>query len=227
MRNSEGRVTEVVLDGAGEASAWISCPLAAVPAAGQYLLAWSPADPDAPLAAPLFPARFGSDGFLASSPVPRCWEPGALLELHGPLGRGFQVPAHARRLALAALGESVSRLLPLLDAVLADGGDVALFARCPLPPLPSSVEIHQLAALPEALPWADFLAVDLPLAGLPDLPAILGARHLPCLGQALVLAPMPCAGLAECGACAVPIRQKYKLACTDGPVFHLSDLLGS
>jgi NAD(P)H-flavin reductase len=40
----------------------------------------------------------------------------------------------------------------------------------------------------------------------------------------LILAPMPCAGLAECGACAVPARSGWKLACLDGPVFDLRAL---
>jgi NAD(P)H-flavin reductase len=30
--------------------------------------------------------------------------------------------------------------------------------------------------------------------------------------------------MAECGACAVPSRHGYKLACSDGPVFPLHTL---
>ena len=43
----------------------------------------------------------------------------------------------------------------------------------------------------------------------------------PGAGQALVTLPMPCGGLGECGACAVPIRRGWKLACQDGPVLDV------
>jgi NAD(P)H-flavin reductase len=36
---------------------------------------------------------------------------------------------------------------------------------------------------------------------------------------------MPCGGVADCGACAVETRLGWKLACEDGPVFDLIDLL--
>jgi hypothetical protein len=36
---------------------------------------------------------------------------------------------------------------------------------------------------------------------------------------------MPCAGLAECGVCAVPAADKgYLLACEDGPVFEIETI---
>jgi len=77
--------------------------------------------------------------------------------------------------------------------------------------------------LPDLLAWADFLALDLPLEALADL-----GKHLPdvlpCPAQALIYTPMPCACLARCGACAVPTRRRWKLACEDGPVFDLREL---
>ena len=36
----------------------------------------------------------------------------------------------------------------------------------------------------------------------------------------LVDAPMPCAGMGDCGVCAVKARGGYRLACKDGPVFE-------
>jgi dihydroorotate dehydrogenase electron transfer subunit len=88
-----------------------------------------------------------------------------------------------------------------------------------------------LSALPELLNWADFIAIDLPLATLPDLRSRLGLNagvdrhlHLHCPAQALVLSPMPCGGLAECGVCAVPSPRGWKLACDDGPVFNLHEI---
>jgi dihydroorotate dehydrogenase electron transfer subunit len=42
--------------------------------------------------------------------------------------------------------------------------------------------------------------------------------------KALVMTPIPCGGIAECGACAVPAHRGWKLACRDGPVFNLNEL---
>ena len=149
------------------------------------------------------------------------------MTLRGPLGRGFSWPALLRKLALAALGGTVARLMPLLHAALAQDASVALFASGPLPSLPPAVEVNPLDVLPDAPAWADFLALDLPLHALADLRMVVGAGsgwRTPCPAQALIVTPMPCAGLAECGACAVPARGGWKLACQDGPVFDLHAL---
>ena len=93
--------------------------------------------------------------------------------------------------------------------------------------MPASYEINPLRLLPDALAWADFLALDAPLPRLAELRSLLGLRpdqHLPCLAQVLVETPMPCGGVAECGVCAVPARRGWKLACQDGPVFNLDEL---
>ena len=192
-------------------------------------MAWSPEDPDAPLATPLFAARIEAEGFLAASPVPAIWEPGSAIQLRGPLGRGFTPPGNLRRLALASLGESSSRLQPLLVQALDQGAAVALFTDHALPNLPSAVEANPLEALREALTWADYLALDLSPQAMPGLSQMLGleqaVRALPCPAQALVHLAMACGGLADCGACGVETRAGWKLACSDGPVFELIDLL--
>jgi hypothetical protein len=147
--------------------------------------------------------------------------------LRGPLGHGFQLPGGLRHLALAALDRRTDRLLSLAEAAFALGADVALAADIALPRLPASLELLPLSALPEILPWADLLALDLPLEKLPQLRDSLGLgldTGLPCPAQALVVTPMPCMALAECGVCAVPARRGWKLACQDGPVFDLRDL---
>jgi hypothetical protein len=135
-------------------------------------------------------------------------------------------------MALVGLGDTTARLAPLIPAALGQEAAVALFSDAPLPArLPSSVEAYPLSALSELLNWADFIAIDLPLAALPDLRSRLGLSasmdhnlHLHCPAQALVLAPMPCGGLAECGVCAVPAQHGWKLACSDGPVFNLHEI---
>jgi len=224
MHTSTGRVAEIRLD-QGQGMAWIACPGRAIPAPGQYLLA-TPAK--AILSTPLFCAQPGERGFLAAPPIPADWVPGTWLALRGPLGRGFRLPGEAWHLALVAAGDSITRLLPLAAAALLQDTAVTLFSDAPLPGPPSSLEAYPLSALPELISWADFLAVELSHERLPGLREILGlAAHSfpPCSGQAMILTPMPCGGLAGCEVCAMPTRHGYKLACADGPVFELKDLM--
>lgn len=229
MRIYEGIVREMQWQGGAGRTAWIECPKTAIPAVGRYLMAWSPEDTDAPLATPLFAARIEAMGFQAASPIPRVWEPGTRLQLRGPHGRGFNPPANLRRLALASLDAGIARLQPLMLGALDQGAAVALFTDHALPNLPSAVEVNPLETLEEALTWADYLALDLSPLALPGLGGLLGlereARTLPCPAQALVHLAIPCGGLADCGACGVETRSGWKLACSDGPVFDLINLL--
>lgn len=229
MRTYSGRVTEIRLAPGGFLpEARILCPEGAIPAPGQYLVVRNPQERDAPLSLPVFLAGAAGQGFWAAPPFPTEWSPGTILELSGPLGHGFTIPASIRRLALAALGDTPARLLPLAAQAIAIDCAVTLFTDTPLPALPASMEVYPLAVLPEALSWPDLLAIDLPIEILPDLRSILGlsvAAYLPCLAQALVWTPMPCSGLAQCGACAVrAMRKSYLLACEDGPVIDLRRL---
>jgi hypothetical protein len=231
MRTYSGRVAELQLDLAGRIAARISCPPGAVPAPGQYLLA---TDETSLLGIPLFKAGPAANGFLAAPPLPASWAPGTPLALRGPLGRGFRLPAGLRRLALVVAGDGtsgsgVARLLPLAIQALEENAAVTLFAAAPLPDLPLSVEAYPLEAAGEAMRWADFLAVEIPLEELPGLGTLLGLGpgERPSIpGQALIVAAMPCAGLADCGVCAVLTGgRSWKMACKDGPVFDLKDLL--
>ncbi len=222
-----GRVREVRLSHGGELQALIACPPGAVPPPGRYLSAHAPTEVDAPLGMPLFLAQISQAGFWAAPPFPPTWIPGTELSLRGPLGTGFSLPVEVTRLALAALGDSPNRLLPLaLDALRRDCA-VTLFTETALSDLPHPLEIYPLDALRESLNWPDLLALDLPLERLSDLRELLGllpGNPLPCEAQALIWTAMPCAGIGDCGACAVPSRRGYKLVCTDGPVFRLNTL---
>jgi len=224
MRVHTGEVTEIQLDSAGNLAAWISCPPQAIPAPGQYV---TTIGGDSVLPAPLFLAKRSHNGFLTAPPVAPYWTPGTRLQLRGPLGKGFQIPAYAHRLAFVAMGGTSARLMPLTHQALQDDRSVALFTDAPLPPIPLALEAHPLSALPEFISWADFLAFDLPMQALPRLRETIGLSpqgYLPCQGQALVLAPMPCGALADCGVCALQVRGNWKLACKEGPVFNLNDL---
>lgn len=234
MKTHTGRIAGLVVDEQGRQAAQVTCPAGAVPAPGQVVAACALEDDSlAALATPLFYGGAAEQGFLAlplESKLPATWLPGTPLQLRGPLGRGFRLPGNLRRLALAALGDTAGRLLPLAQRGLALGADVALFADQAPAALPARVELQPLDALIEALDWADFLAIDLPRQALPDLRKVLGrdaeaqTRRLSCPVQVLIVTALPCAGLAACGACALPGRGGWKLACEDGPVFDLYTL---
>jgi dihydroorotate dehydrogenase electron transfer subunit len=221
MAQAEGRVTEIYAD-LGSGVARIACPAGMVPAPGRYLLAFVPGS-DSPLAAPVFSAGPVPGGFLAAPSLPAEFlAPGAALSLRGPLGHGFGLPPSARRVALAGLDESPARLSGLIRPALEQGAAVVLLTDAPVAGLPAEVEIQPLAALAEVCAWADYLALDLPRSRLPGLPSV----RWPAQAEALVLAPMPCGDLGECGVCAIHLsRGGWKLACRDGPVFPLAELL--
>ena len=227
MGHSRGRVTEIRLEAGRQMEAYIACPAGAVPAAGQYMLASDLDNPEAVLGIPLFKAENAMQGFWAAPPIPVSWRPGMNLDLVGPLGHGFDLPREVRRLGLVALGETVSRLMPLVRQTAQSQVGMTMFTDLPLPAVPASLEAYPLASLVEALDWPDYLVFDLPLEHLPELRSVLGlpvGTGLTCPAQVLLTTSMPCAGLAHCGACAVPTRRGWKLACEDGPVFDLNQL---
>jgi hypothetical protein len=228
MRTYQGRVFEIEMSHNGIPAIRVACPEGAVPAPGQYSLAFDPAQESNPLSIPLFAGEINPHEFLAIPAARVPWGPGTLLSLRGPLGHGFTLPQEARRVSLAALGETPARLMPLALQALRGGADVALFTDLLFPGLHSAIEMHPLVALPEALSWADFLALELRIDQIPAVGDFLGlapGARPPCTGQALVITPMPCGGRAACGACAVLTRRGWKLACEDGPVLDLWEIM--
>ncbi len=211
----------------GQLAGRILCESKLVPTPGQYLLASDPAS-EAPFPTPVFAAGSVPGGFLAAPPLPPAWRPGTTLTLRGPLGHGFSLPAFAGRVALLALGRTFGRLRPVLDNALDQGAAVVALGSVMPEGLAAEVEFRPEAAISEVLAWADYVAIDLPRASLPELRERLKlVDHAPASldAQALVVAPMPCGALAECGVCALPARRGWKMACKDGPVFKLSDLI--
>jgi hypothetical protein len=248
MDRASAELVEIYLEN-GRTGGRLLCAPNLIPSPGQYLLTHEPdslARPgraDTPLAAPVFSAGAFPGGFLVAPPIPPDWRPGLILSLRGPLGRGFSLPASARCVALAALGETAARLNPLLAAALGQGASVVLVSDLELPGLPPEVEVRSMAALAEVAKWADFLALDLPRESLPGLREKLGSGSQAevrfgahpvqaaspsgrdGLREALVVTPMPCGGMAECGVCAVTARRGWKMACKDGPVFDLDEII--
>ncbi len=209
-------------------SARISCPTGMRPSPGQYLAACSP-DANAPLPLALFPSRIEKDSLLIAPPLPYAWSVGMKLKLRGPLGKGFHLPTGARRVAVASLEESPARLLPLVAQALDQGAAVALYAQSTLADLAEEVEVLPLDLLPEAPGWADYLALEVSpahLAGLRSHLKLAPHQRLDCYAQVLILSPMPCTGLADCGVCAVETRQGWSLSCVDGPVYDFSQIEG-
>ncbi len=241
MHSGTGRIDETFIQ-AGRA-ARMTCAPNLVPAPGQYLLAHAPSEPDSPLPHPVFLAASHPRGFYAAQPLPVAWTPGTELTLRGPLGRGFRLPASARRVALAAFGSNCSRIISLLEPALAQKAEITLLSETIPSGLPPTIEILPPTALAETAKWADYLAIDAPRAALaaiqealqPDLrrsysgytPNLANNSSLMLIGYAteiLIETPLPCGGMAECGVCAVPTKSGYLLACKDGPVFELKTI---
>ncbi len=227
MEYSVGRVDEIRLGSGRIPEVRVVCPESAVPAAGQYLMAIDTDDPETVLGIALFLSETSIHGFWAAPLFPVKWAPGTKLHLVGPLGHGFDLPHNLQRLGLVALGETVARLMPLVQLAIQSQTGITLFTDLPLPKLPAAMEVYPLASLKESMDWPDFLALEVPLENLPQVSDTLGISSrglLPCPAQVLVTTPMPCAGVAQCGACAVPGRRGWKLVCEDGPVFPLNGL---
>ena len=106
----------------GERAARIDCHPGLIPSPGKYILAYETDEPDSVLGWPLFTVGLPQPLDESAAPllgsIPESWGPGAQLHLRGPLGHGFQIPPTTRRLALAALGDTTSRLLPLIQLTL-------------------------------------------------------------------------------------------------------------
>lgn len=226
MRIGSGELVELSLEN-GMTGGRMLCSLGLIPAPGQYLLAHDPAT-DAPLPAPVFSSGLSAGSFLLAPPIPIDWKPGTVLSLRGPLGHGFTMPATARKVALVAVNGNPYRLLALLASALTQGAAVTLVSETIPDDLSSDVEIQPLCNLLDVAQWSDYLAFDVARESLPQVRERLmvdgqvGAWNE---AQALVVTPMPCGGLAECGVCAVSHRRGWKMACKDGPVFNLNDLL--
>lgn len=222
---------ETRLSSSAQTIAVIACPQERIPAAGQYLQAHDPVDKEAALPLSIFPAspplksREGNAQFITASPVPDTWQPGNKLILRGPLGRGFELPDRAKRVALIAMATNAERLLPLAFQAVEKGSEAALFCdRAPLD-APARVEINPLEDATDAFAWADYAAIDVQKKDLAAVRAFLGLGQMPGIpAQALVQTQMPCGGLAGCGICWVKAAKGYKLACSDGPVFDLAEI---
>jgi NAD(P)H-flavin reductase len=228
MRNGEGQLVEIYLDSRSR----ISCAPDLIPAPGQYILAHASGSDTipaggSPLAVPVFFSAYAPNGFRSAPYLPLAWKPGTQLNLRGPLGHGFSIPAFARKVALIAFDESPARLHGLISNALKQDAEVVLVSNMVLDDMPEAVEVQPLQALIDIYQWADYAALDVARENLNQLREMLGKQEQakgPREAQVLVRAPMPCGALAECGVCALTIRHEWKMICKDGPVFDLSSI---
>jgi hypothetical protein len=224
MGQGTGRVSEIRLGSGRKMELYIACPVSLIPPAGQFVMGLDGNNLDEVIRTPIFITEKARQGFWAAPLYPVNWSPGTTLELVGPMGHGFDLPAKIERLGIAALGDTVARLMPLVHQVAPTRAGVTLFSDLHAAALPVAVEVYPLASLRDSINWPDMLVLDMPVGRLQELHNLLGLRDrawLPCPAQVLLTTSMPCAGMAHCGACAVPGRRGWKLVCEDGPVFDL------
>lgn len=223
MHTGTGRVNELLLrDGLRHAR--ISCSENLIPSPGQYLLASTASD--SPLPDPVFYTDSSANGFVAA-PAPEAWTPGTDLFLRGPVGRGFELPPSARRIALVALADSASLLSGLIRHALKQGAAVVLVTDRMVEDLPDEVEMQPSSALGEVARWADWVAFEAARENLPGLKERLGEQNQASAlqdAELLIRTPLACGGAADCGVCAVTTKSGWRMACKDGPVFRWMEI---
>jgi dihydroorotate dehydrogenase electron transfer subunit len=199
-------------------------------APGRFYLALPPAGFDGTyLRQPAHPILDEAGGPALELPVAwagRGLQPGDELDLLGPCGRASSLPEHAYNVLLIAGPSGAGRLLPLASAALARRAAVTLVCAGPqtLRGLPAEVEVRfGLEGLGEMLAWAQAVYAHLPPGELRVVQALLRAGPAGREARAYCLPPAPC-GVGACGACAVPTRSNWRLACLEGPWVDLVEL---
>ncbi len=202
-----------------------------------------------------YPIVIDTEGFSIRLPLDgdrgRAWlrmtGTGTELDCLGPVGRGFALPPHARRILCLGRGDAAWTLLPLVRQAASQGYAVTLATETatrrqsiPAAMLPISVEYHIAttdgsagrkgdlsALLPELLPWADAVIAAADMAFYRQLGrAIEEMRVLLPKGYAQALYQMDfLCGTGACQACAVDIAGGRRRVCLRGPVFDLVDIL--
>jgi len=232
MAHYKGRIVEILLEAYQNAAAVLSCPAEAKPMPGQYLQAHRPDNPMEVVPTSLFASGDIDDAaestirFPIAGPLPATWQPGTELLLRGPLGHGFSVPKQAKRISLVALDSNPGRLLPVVGVATRQGSAITLLHSGTVSNLSVAVEEQPLDQLANAIKWADYVAVDISIEKVEQIEAIFPKR-LPAAVDAeiLIATSMPCGGMAKCGICTVRMQRGPQLACEDGPVFKLNQLV--
>jgi len=157
-------------------SAQFDIPARMAPAPGQYLLGCSLSGVDV-LPVALYLTGAVDNRLELCGDIPAHWTPGEKIWLRGPAGKGFHLPAQARRVALIALSGRVSRLRPLSRQAVARQAVVSLFSEYLPAALPAEVEAMPLQALTDAWNWADYAAIEAESAQIDQLGRLLGLER--------------------------------------------------
>ncbi|MBX5451000.1 hypothetical protein [Thermogemmatispora sp.] len=185
--------------------------------------------------------------WLAKRPV------GEELNILGPLGQGWRLPARAKTLLLVAEGFGIVSLALLAQRASEQGLEVTLVqqvaqAQEGYPPalLPIEVEYHLvisdrntdrgngtgdktgqqrtlLTLLGDYLGWADAVCLGVSRETALQLYQRFEDLRQPGFAQVVVLQPLVC-GIGTCLACALETAHGPRLICQDGPIFDLGVL---
>ncbi len=192
--------------------------------AGQFLQAFGE-DSEELLPTLLFPCGAEPKQLLWCGKIPQTWLPGSKIHFKGPRGNGFHLPPLSRRVALTCLDEvSINRLLPLADLALQNGAEVTVLSDLQLMGLHPAIELLGLEEMQSIMEWADYLALVMRPQRLAEFGRNL-KQGLPSVCEVMLDTPMVCDESSACGVCSVLTAKGSKLACKDGPVFNLADLL--
>ncbi|MRR30718.1 hypothetical protein EG834_10440, partial [bacterium] len=114
------------------------------------------------------------------------------------------------------------------DLALANRAEVTVLTNRHLSDLAPEIEVLPLDELNQVKDWADYLAAVLTPGQVNDFRNGLqlnAGRKTPLIAEVLLETQMPCDESSACGLCAVYTGHGWRLACKDGPVFILDDLL--
>jgi dihydroorotate dehydrogenase electron transfer subunit len=173
---------------------------------------------------------------------------GDTLDILGPFGHGFELARTTKTLLLLGEGPNIAALLMLAHTMVARGGSATLYATASelalLPPaflLPSEIEYqtgsgaaiellnqqHLAQGTPSTLIWADQLCAALPFHELSRLGELIRTHRIRTdrsFASVIAESALPC-GIGNCGACTIETRKGLRLACSEGPVFGLHQLI--
>lgn len=173
--------------------------------------------------------------------------PGQPLNLLGPFGNGFAVPAEPHNLLVAAdISDGPAwfwHLYLLCEQTLDRGGRASILLRSGnekelaalVPWLPVQAEVRTAAdefewleQLRQTAAWADLICAGVPASRFMELHRVVGESRFRAdrnSVQVLVKADLVC-GVGACLVCVVPTgRGGLTRACLHGPVFDLMDLV--
>ena len=169
---------------------------------------------------------------------------GDVIDVLGPLGRGFSVQRASRNLLLVAGGMGIAPLAFLADEAIAADRSVSLLIGSatasgiyPSHLLPPEVELAITTEdgsagrkglvselVPDLLPWADQVFACGPMPMYHAIAAV-SYRLLPGKSiQVLLEVPMAC-GMGVCYGCSLETKRGPRLVCKDGPRFELTEVV--